>query len=58
MAFSYAVLPEYSTALAQFQVGRLGTYEVLPQDILPTKQVHPEMTAPCRRGIPNIEQLD
>ena len=40
---SYAVLPEYSTALAQFQVGRVGTYEVLPQDILSTKQLHPEM---------------
>ena len=40
----YAVLPEYSAALAQFQVGRLGTYEVLPQDILSTKQAHPEMT--------------
>ena len=41
---AYSVIPEYSAALAQFEAGRIGRYEdVEPQDILRTKDSHPEM---------------
>ena len=38
------ILPEYSTILAQFEAGKLGTYDkIQAQDILPAKQAHPQM---------------
>src|SRR5690606_10373713 len=41
---AYTVIPEYAAALAQFEAGRIGTYEdILPQDVLRTKESHPEM---------------
>jgi peptide/nickel transport system substrate-binding protein len=37
------VLPDYPSALAQFEAGKLWSYEVKAQDILRTKRDHPKM---------------
>jgi ABC-type transport system substrate-binding protein len=52
---TYTVSDEYATNLAQFRAGNLATFEVLPEDILQTKQDLPQLLI---RPNPEVGGLD